>query len=49
MKNKNNEKLKINLANMQGEELLIYESKMDVLQELLENNDIREKENVNFN
>ena len=36
MKNKNNEKLKINLANMQGEELL-------------ENNDIREKENVNFN
>ena len=30
------EKLKINLVNMQGEELLIYESKIDVLQELLE-------------
>ena len=30
------EELKINLVNMQGEELLIYESKIDVLQELLE-------------
>ena len=30
------EGLKINLVNMQGEELLIYESKIDVLQELLE-------------
>ena len=29
------EELKINLVNMQGEELLIYESKIDVLQELL--------------
>ena len=38
---------KIDIA--QGEELLILDSKIDVLQELLENNDIREKENVNFN
>ena len=30
------EELKINLVDMQGEELLIYESKIDVLQELLE-------------
>ena len=30
------EELKINLVNKQGEELLIYESKIDVLQELLE-------------
>ena len=30
------EELKINLVNMQGEELLIYESKIDVLEELLE-------------
>lgn len=30
------EELKINLVNMQGEELLIYESKIDILQELLE-------------
>ena len=30
------EKLKINLVDMQGEELLIYESKIDILQELLE-------------
>jgi hypothetical protein len=29
------EELKINLVNMQGEELLIYESKIDILQELL--------------
>lgn len=45
----NIEKLKINLVNTQGEELLIYESKIDILQELLEDNHIREKENVNFN
>ncbi len=30
------EELKINLVNMQGEELLIYESKIEALQELLE-------------
>lgn len=30
------EKLKINLVDIQGEELLIYESKIDILQELLE-------------
>ena len=29
------EELKINLLNIQGEELLIYESKIDILQELL--------------
>lgn len=29
------EELKINLVNMQGEELLIYESKIDILKELL--------------
>ena len=29
------EELKINLVNMQGEELLIYESKIDILRELL--------------
>lgn len=33
------EELKINLVNMQGEELLIYESKIEALQELLEENE----------
>lgn len=38
------EELKINLVNMQGEELLIYESKIDVLQELLESEEIEMEE-----